>query len=961
MKPNNRAVHVGIMTLLCCLLLSAATWHWQEHRNAVEAAEKFRELSERVVSQINDRMMNYEYGVGAARGAEAAMDGHISRYAFKRYSATWNIEREFPGARGFGLIWRVAHTDEAAFTSAARADTWPDFSIYQLEPHSGDRYVIQYVEPIERNRQAVGLDIASERHRRAAALAAARSGEATLTEPITIVDATDKPGGSFLLLLPIYRPGAVITSPAEREAAVIGWSYATLVIDDVLRNIGNEVEHYTIALRDTLTSDSSTFYRSSTNDTPPAGAVRRQVLFKVLGRTWEVDLQATPVFVRGLSQTPPSQTMAITATIAALCSVLVTLLAQFTANKQNEQNKLIELSAQVRRAAIIDSSDDAILGILLDGTITDWNASAERLFGYAARDAVGRNVVDLLVPSSLTTEEAHLGVMAHRGERMPPFETKRRHRSGELIDVSISAAPIVDAAGRCIGYSKSLRDIRESQHIQSVLKAALGDTEALLRTLHQHAIVSVADRRGRITDVNDAFCAISGYSREELLGQDHRLLNSRHHEHSFWVDMWRTIANGHPWRGEICNRAKDGTEYWVNSLIAPFVGIDGRVEKYISIRNDITPIKQMALELQRTNDRFSLAADSARIGVWEYNLVTNALTWDKRMFVLYGHQEQGSDEPYSLWSKSLHPDDLVTAEAALQAAIAGTEEFDTEFRIVQPSGAVRIIKANATVERDTSGHAAAIYGVNYDITDARGAERRQAALVEKLISVNEELNSFAYIASHDLKSPLRGIEQLASWITEDLGDTLSEGTQEHLRLMRSRIKRMEMLLDDLLAYSRVGRSTDGMINISTRELVANIFELQASTKPIQLVLADEMPIVYGQKVPLELVFRNLISNAIKHHDKPQGSIWIAGRNVSGGFEFTVQDDGPGIPPQHQQRVFAMFQTLKPRDEVEGSGIGLALVKKAVESAGGRVTLESDGLKGCTFRFTWGNNNLEKMR
>jgi len=237
-----------------------------------------------------------------------------------------------------------------------------------------------------------------------------------------------------------------------------------------------------------------------------------------------------------------------------------------------------------------------------------------------------------------------------------------------------------------------------------------------------------------------------------------------------------------------------------------------------------------------------------------------------------------------------------------------------------------------------------------DIAERKRAERKREQLVDQLTCINEELNNFAYIASHDLKSPLRGIDQLASWVAEDLAGTLDPDTKNHLHLMQNRVKRMEMLLDDLLAYSRAGRSVDEIVEVDSRELVDNIFEMVKPDKPIKLQILGELPLLKTRKVPLELVLRNLVSNAIKHHDKPQGRVSVSARAVANGFEFAVSDDGPGIAPEHQQRVFGMFQTLKPRDEVEGSGMGLALVKKAVESMGGSVTLESDGHSGCTFRF-----------
>ena len=239
-----------------------------------------------------------------------------------------------------------------------------------------------------------------------------------------------------------------------------------------------------------------------------------------------------------------------------------------------------------------------------------------------------------------------------------------------------------------------------------------------------------------------------------------------------------------------------------------------------------------------------------------------------------------------------------------------------------------------------------------DISERIEARHRIEAQLNELLRINVELNNFSYVASHDLKSPLRGIDQLATWIEDDLADTLNPETREHLRLMRSRIKRMERLLDDLLAYSRVGRTDDEIATVNTAALINDIVDLIATNKRIDLQLGPDLPVFQTRKVPLELVLRNLISNAIKHHDKAEGCIRISARIHSGWIQFCVSDNGPGIAPRHHERVFGMFQTLKPRDEIEGSGIGLALVKKAVESLGGKVWLESDGQSGCTFFFTW---------
>ena len=254
---------------------------------------------------------------------------------------------------------------------------------------------------------------------------------------------------------------------------------------------------------------------------------------------------------------------------------------------------------------------------------------------------------------------------------------------------------------------------------------------------------------------------------------------------------------------------------------------------------------------------------------------------------------------------------------------------------------------------DNDGNIIGLFGVARDITNEKRAEQRRVQLIAELKRTNDELNNFAYVASHDLKSPLRGIDQLASWIAEDLGDTINSETLSHLRLMRSRISRMESLLDDLLTYSRVGRTDDEVSEVNTATLVENVFELVATNdKQISLNITADMPILMTPKAPLELIFRNLVGNAIKHHDKEHGTITVSARPLPNAFEFEVKDDGPGIPIESQERVFGMFQTLKPRDLVEGSGMGLALVKKAVELVGGIISVESDGKQGCCFKFSW---------
>ena len=177
-------------------------------------------------------------------------------------------------------------------------------------------------------------------------------------------------------------------------------------------------------------------------------------------------------------------------------------------------------------------------------------------------------------------------------------------------------------------------------------------------------------------------------------------------------------------------------------------------------------------------------------------------------------------------------------------------------------------------------------------------------------------------------------------------------SREHLNKMRGRLQRMEGLLDDLLTYSRAGRSRGDATFVDTNELVARVIETVSPSDNIKVSIVGELPKLYTYSAPLETVLRNLVNNAIKHHDKPNGNVRISATDKGDMVEFAVADDGPGIDPIFHARIFEMFQTLRPRDQVEGSGIGLSVVEKIVASVGGTITVSSAVGNGATFRFTW---------
>jgi PAS domain S-box-containing protein len=375
---------------------------------------------------------------------------------------------------------------------------------------------------------------------------------------------------------------------------------------------------------------------------------------------------------------------------------------------------------------------------------------------------------------------------------------------------------------------------------------------------------------------------------------------------------------------------------------------------FITIQ-DITGRRQAEREVRVTQARLESTLEASSVGTWTWDIASDRLSGDEftaRMFsVAADAAAQGV--PAAVYLQSVHEKDRADVAAALERAIQLCGPYDIEYRVVQSDGAFRWVQARGRVESDGAGHATYFHGAVIDITDRKLLELSLRANNQHLTRSNRDLEDFAYVASHDLKSPLRGIDSAAKWLEEDLRASLSDESRKTLELMRNRINRMEKLLDDLLTYSRAGRTDTAISETNVAAIFGRILEVLGPPAHINVRAEGELPVIVTASAQLEQVLRNLINNAIKHHDKHNGEVVLSGKCVGDFVEFAVRDDGPGIPPQFHDKIFQLFQTLKRRDEVEGSGMGLALVKKLVEQQNSRITVHSQGDgTGTEFRFRW---------
>jgi PAS domain S-box-containing protein len=404
-----------------------------------------------------------------------------------------------------------------------------------------------------------------------------------------------------------------------------------------------------------------------------------------------------------------------------------------TARKHAEQ-ALVEAGAL--QNAIFNSANFSSIATDEKGVIQIFNVGAERMLGYTAAEVMNKiTPADISDPQEVVARAGalslELGTTITPGFEALVFKASRGiediyeltyiRKDGSRFPALVSVTALRDAQENIIGYLL----IGTDNTIRRQADEALRDTDALLRTIHMHSIVSVADRAGHLVDVNDSFCEISGYSRDELIGQTHRIINSGVQSTAFWIDMWTSIAAGKPWRGEICNRAKSGSLYWVDSIIVPFTSENGQVKKYISIQTDITASKVLVEKYRASEARLDLTGTLAAVGGWEFDVQSQVLTWAEQTCRL--HDVEPGYQPTLEEALSFYPPEarLIKKHAFAQAIEHGIG-WDHELPFVTAKGRQLWVRSVGSVERE-EGKETRICGILQDISERKRSDESRRA------------------------------------------------------------------------------------------------------------------------------------------------------------------------------------------------------------------------------------------
>jgi PAS domain S-box-containing protein len=408
-----------------------------------------------------------------------------------------------------------------------------------------------------------------------------------------------------------------------------------------------------------------------------------------------------------------------------------------------------------------------------------------------------------------------------------------------------------------------------------------------------------------------------------------------------------------------------GKRLWIRTTAQP-VYEDGKVVRVVGNLLDITERKRVEDALRLSSERLQLATRVANIGIWDWDVVKNELVWDDSMYQLYGIRKGDFGGAYDAWIRTIHPDDRAHTDGEIQAALRGEREYAPEFRIVRTDGSIRYIKAISQTMKDGEGKPLRMIGTNIDITDRKQAEeeihklnqdleQRVAERTAQLESANKELEAFAYSVSHDLRAPLRHIDGFLDLLKARMIANLDEKSHHYMDTISDAAKRMGILIDDLLAFSRMGRSEMAAVDVDLDALARDIIrECEPETKGRVINWSiGALPVVIGDRAMLRVVLTNLISNAMKFTMKRERADIEIGCLSGSATEIIVfvHDNGAGFDMQYGSKLFGVFQRLHRSDEFEGTGIGLATVRRIIVRHGGRTWAEGKVDNGATFYFS----------
>lgn len=604
------------------------------------------------------------------------------------------------------------------------------------------------------------------------------------------------------------------------------------------------------------------------------------------------------------------------------------------------ENKLVE--SEQKYKMIVETTQEGIIVTKPDGGITFVNRTFAGMLGYEVNELLGLKGHELIHP-----EES--AMVRFRREKLVTGDNLRGEirmisKDGKTVWTIFSATPIMDELGKYTGNLATHTDITERKKLEE----ELAFREQVYTKMIDHlpkSVIFIMDRDGKFLQCGGSLLPELGMNNEMLKGKT--MPEVFPPEVLFFLEpAFMKALNGE----EASCETIFGNYYWLNDFV-PVTDHNGVIENILVLSIDITSQKKTETELRIAQKKLNLTLENANIGLWEWNLRTNDVTWDARMEKIFGIEPGKFGKTYSDFENAINEEDLAHFREALSNTVKKDNALETIIRTRGENGASRYVSTKALVNKYKNGKPAGLMGVCFDVTSMKkGTEQALIRLNEELMRSNKDLEQFAYVASHDLQEPLRMVSSFTQLLEMRYQDKLDEDGKEFIKYAVEGSKRMYFLLNGLLAFSRVNTRGKEFEKVRMSEVIGKVLKnlsLKIEEKKAEII-CKKLPVVFADENQMIQVCQNLIGNSLKF-SRENPAIHVSARTEGGYHVITIKDEGIGIEPQYFERIFKIFQRLN-RD-YEGTGIGLAICKRIIERHGGSIWVESEPGKGSSFSFS----------
>lgn len=602
---------------------------------------------------------------------------------------------------------------------------------------------------------------------------------------------------------------------------------------------------------------------------------------------------------------------------------------------------------------ILRNSIDSICSWDRELRYTTWNEATEKLTGIKKEDALGKSLYELY-PSTAGSEIEQIFKRVLDGKQVHVHE--RRLFSAEERYYEAWFMPMFDLQNEVTGGINIVHDVTERKLAEEQIKAEMEFRETLLN--HSVDVILSFDRDYKVTLWNKKAAEVIGLSSAEVVGKTlQEVLDAIGAYEDFDYSIFERVLAGESIN---INRAYSHIPGHHKISYLPIRNENNEVSGGLIIVHDITEKMESITQLKETQEHLlrseamlAEAQKQAHMGSWEWSAIDNSVFWSDELYRIYGLAPQSQRVTMDTYLGMVPESQREYVLGLHRECVVNRTPFEFEHEIIKPDGTVRIVAGQVRPVTDQEGRVIKMSGYTQDVTERREAELSLQLKNEELSRSNHELEQFAYVASHDLKEPLRMISSYTQLLWQKYGSQMNEDAKEYIEYAREGAFRMSALINDLLEYSRIGRIDAGWEKVDTTLAVEDaLYNLKVLIDESGTILNySGLPVIMHSALHTTQLFQNLISNAIKFRSEQQPVIEISCIKAENEWVFCVKDNGIGMDETHQDKIFLIFQRLHTRDKYPGTGVGLAICKKIVEQRGGRIWVESQPGQGSSFYFT----------